>query len=76
MNRNSTTKKPKKSRIKNFAYKAGADNKIFKCVPEIAIKMKDIKNKIFAEGPKAFPGFHVFLAANMAITANDSGSVI
>jgi hypothetical protein len=55
---------------------AGADYQVFKRMPEFAVKMKDIKNEMFTQRPKAFPCFHIFLATNMAIAANNGSSAI
>jgi hypothetical protein len=57
-------------------YTAGPDNQVLKRMPEFAIKMKNIKNKMFAKRPKAFPDFYILLATNMTITANYSSSTI
>ena len=43
------------------------DGEVLKRVPELAIKMQDVVNKMFGQRPKALPGYNVLLSANMAI---------
>jgi hypothetical protein len=49
---------------------------VFERMKELAIKVKDVKNKMPGKRPKAFFGFEVLLPANMAVAANYSSSAI